>query len=110
MKINATNILNKITEYGDHLVGHSARRLRGDVGALSRHHDSGPKGIPVSTIKHVTGLSNAASASSLKARAYTAAGITGGAVGGFLGLHKYHQHKDNKIMERIDKMYQSDYT
>jgi hypothetical protein len=35
------------------------------------------------------------------------AGLGGAAaVGtGLFGVHKYHQHQDNKIMERIDKMY-----
>lgn len=25
--------------------------------------------------------------------------------GGFLGVHKYHQHQDNEILKKIDKMY-----
>jgi hypothetical protein len=39
------------------------------------------------------------------------AGVVGGALatGGFLGLHKYHQHKDNQILKKIDSMYSPDW-
>lgn len=109
MPINSNKILNKIVQYGDHLVGGTSRRLRGDLGALQRHRTTGAEGIPQSTIDHVSGLSDAANASTLKTRVNTAIGLAGFGAGGFLGIHKYHQHKDNKIMERIDKMYQTDY-
>ncbi len=109
MPISATKILNKIVQYGDHLTGVTSRRLKGDVAALNRHKYSGSNGIPQSTINHVTGLSDKASASTFKTRVNTAVGALGVGGGGFLGIHKYHQHKDNKIMERIDKMYQTDY-
>lgn len=105
--MNTNRILNKIVEYGDHLVGGTARRFKGDLGALQRHKATGPEGVPQSTIDHVHGLSEKAHASMVKARVNTAFGVTAGAAGGFLGIHKYHQHKDNKIMERIDKMYQN---
>lgn len=38
-------------------------------------------------------------------------GVGGAAVvgGGFLGLHKYMQHQDNKILARIDKLYGTPY-
>jgi hypothetical protein len=38
-------------------------------------------------------------------------GVGGAAVvgGGFLGLHKYMQHQDNKILARIDKLYGAPY-
>lgn len=34
-------------------------------------------------------------------------GLVGGSVAtaGFMGMHKYHQHKDNQILKRIDRMY-----
>lgn len=41
--------------------------------------------------------------------------VKGGVVGtaaasaGFLGLHKYHQHRDNEILKRIDSMYIKNY-
>ncbi|MNK10008.1 hypothetical protein D3C87_280180 [compost metagenome] len=39
------------------------------------------------------------------------AGVGGAAVtgAGFLGMHKYHQHQDNKILAQIDKMYGRNY-
>ena len=30
---------------------------------------------------------------------------TTAATAGFMGMHKYHQHKDNQILKRIDRMY-----
>lgn len=109
MPISSTKILNKIVQYGDHLIGNTSRRLKGDLGALQRHKTSGAKGIHQSTIDHVSDLSNAATASTRKARINTALGAVGTLGGGFMGISKYHQHKDNKIMERIDKMYETNY-
>lgn len=102
---NSKKILDKIVQFGDNLAGTSARRLKGDVEALKRSQHLGPEGIPQSTINHVLGLSDEARSASINTRINT--GLTVGGVGtaGFLGIHKYHQHKDDKIMARINKMY-----
>lgn len=41
----------------------------------------------------------------IKARVLGGAGAVATTSAGFLGLHKYHQHKDNAIMAKIDSMY-----
>lgn len=38
-----------------------------------------------------------------RVKAGLGAGVVAG--GGFLGLHKYHQHKDSEIMRKINEMY-----
>jgi hypothetical protein len=38
-------------------------------------------------------------------RVKTGVGVAAATGAGFLGVHKYFQHQDNKILERIDKMY-----
>lgn len=45
----------------------------------------------------------------LQARVKLGVGATAATGAGFLGLHKYHQHKDNEIMKRIDRMYAQNY-
>lgn len=40
-----------------------------------------------------------------KARLATGLTVAGVGTAGFLGLHKYHQHKDDAIMAKINSMY-----
>jgi ferric-dicitrate binding protein FerR (iron transport regulator) len=44
-----------------------------------------------------------------QARVKTGVGAAAAVGAGFLGVHKYHQHQDNKILERIDRMYSRQY-
>lgn len=107
--LNANRILSKIVQFTDDISAHSARRFKNDLEALRRAKDLGPNGVPQSTIDHLEAMSNAARSRSTDVRLKTGLGtaVIGG--GGFLGLHKYHQHVDNKIMARIDNMYKTDY-
>ena len=107
-KINATHILTKIVKYGDNLAGTSARKLKNQAEVLHGAKNLGPKGVPHETISHAQDLADAAKKASNKARTYTATGAVAGTTAGFIGLHKYHQHKDNKILERLDKMWKSE--
>jgi hypothetical protein len=102
---NKNKILAKVVQYVDNLSGTSARRFKYDLEALRRSKNLGSEGVPQSTIDHVYGLANDAADRSFSARLNTGLGVGVGGTAGFLGLHKYHQHKDDKIMARIDKMY-----
>lgn len=107
--LNTNRILSKIVQFTDDITAHSARRYKSDLDALRRSKHIGPAGVPNSTINRLEGMSNAARSRSTEMRLRTA--LVGGTAGtaGYLGLHKYHQHVDNKIMARIDNMYKNDY-
>lgn len=96
--------LNKIVEYGSHMTGSTTRRIGRDVEALKRFEHLGRHGIPRSTILHAEDLLGNARASSLKARVGTGLGLAAAGSGTYLGMKKYHQYQDNKILERIDRM------
>lgn len=107
--LNTNKILSKVVQFADDISAHSARRFKGDLNALRRHRSTGHAGVPQSTINHLESMSDAARSRSTETRLRTA--LIGGTAGtaGFLGLHKYHQHIDNKVMARIDNMYKKDY-
>jgi hypothetical protein len=48
---------------------------------------------------------DALAARSLQSRVKLGLGTGMDGTAGFLGLHKYHQHKDNAILSKIDSMY-----
>jgi hypothetical protein len=50
-------------------------------------------------------LARKARSESTNTRIKTGVGVVGVGTAGFLGLHKYQQHKDEKIMARINQMY-----
>lgn len=106
-KFNTDQILNKVIRYGDRLTGNTKRKLDNAVHVLSNAHNLGIYGIPQSSIRRAQHLAKKEGETVFKTRITTGAVV--GAVGatGFLGLHKYHQHKDNKILERIDNMYKT---
>lgn len=107
-KFNTNKILSKVVEYTDRLSGHSARKYENLAGSLKNAGRMGVKGVPEATKLRANRLTDVAKGRSFQTRLKTGVGVVGGSTAGFLGLHKYHQHKDNKIMERIDKMYQEE--
>lgn len=91
--------LSKALKFVDKLSGHSAKewKIRSDVLNHAAEHKITP--LRAKRIAHVE------AGRSFQTRAKT--GVVGGAAvaGGFLGLHKYHQHKDSEIMRKINEMY-----
>lgn len=45
-----------------------------------------------------------------KARVKAGLGLAGVTTGGFLGVHKYHQHQDQKILDKLHQMGQTSYS
>lgn len=107
-KFTANKILGKVVKYGDNLIGKSSRQYSNTASALKGASGLGIKGVPGTTILRADRKAQVAKGRSFQTRVKTIAGVGLVGGGGFLGLHKYHQHKDNKILERIDKMYQGD--
>jgi len=105
-RFKTNQILSKVVNYGDRLVGHSAGKLSNLANNLKNAKSMGVKGVPSESITRAERLAHVAKGRSLQTRIKTIAGVSAGVGAGFLGLHKYHQHKDNKILARIDKMYE----
>lgn len=103
---NKANIyLSKATKMLDRLSGRTARDWKTTAKTLGEH----AKTHKVATPKRAERMAKVEAGRSFQTRAKV--GVIGGAatVGGFLGLHKYHQHKDNQILKKIDKMYSEDW-
>jgi hypothetical protein len=104
LKINSKQLLDRVIKYGDRLSGHSKRKYEHIASALKEAPNVGIRNIPHNATRKADRLVKDESRRVLRTRVATgiAVGAAGGA--GFLGIHKYHQHKDNKILERIDSM------
>jgi hypothetical protein len=107
-KFNTNAILSKVVDYTDRLAGHSARKYENLAGSLKDANKMGVKGIPESAKIRANRLTEVAKGRSFQTRLKTGVGVVAGGTAGFLGIHKYHQHNDNKIMERIDLMYRKE--
>jgi hypothetical protein len=99
----AAGWLDKTIRFTDEVLGHSAGKLKHEAEILSNAHIKGR------TAKGVA--EEASHAHNTMIRSRTKAGLGAAAVGtaGFLGVHKYHQHKDNAILAKIDRMYSDPY-
>lgn len=95
-----TNLyLSKAIKFIDRLSGQSAREWRVKADVL---RDAAKKGI---TPQRAERMAHVAKGRSFMTRAKTGTVAAAAGTAGFLGLHKYHQHKDNQILRRIDSMY-----
>lgn len=102
-RFNSNQILEKAINYGDRLVGHSARKYENAANVMRDAKGMGIKGVSSEAITGSRSLSEKAKGESFRTRLKTGLTAVTGISGGFLGLHKYQQHKDNKILERIDR-------
>lgn len=108
-KFNANKIINHIANYGDRLVGSSARKYKNQYEVLRDIGNNGIRsGVSNQAVLRAKRLADTSSGRSMQTRVKTGVGAISAVGTGFLGLHKYHQHKDNKILERIDSMYKTD--
>ena len=101
-KIN--RYLAETVKFLDRLSGHSARDWKMQSEVLTKAEKEG------TTAARAKRQAIISAGRSFQTRAK--AGATTAALGtsGFLGLHKYHQHKDNQILKKIDSMYPQDST
>lgn len=90
-------------DFGENVIGARARNLAQESAVLSKHQAAG---------RSAADLQRWASTAAKQTRdARVKAGLGVAAVGsaGFLGIHKYHQHQDRAIMDRLNRMYDQAY-
>lgn len=90
--------INRIGNFAEDVIGSRANKLAVDADALARHSVAG------NSPKRVRDMANEAAAITRNARIKAGLGAAGIAGAGFLGVHRYHQHKDRAIMERLNAM------
>lgn len=89
----------KVIDFTDDLIGHSASILKQEADILARAEVKGR------SASQALGEASDAHSRMVDARTKFGIGVVGAGTAGFLGLHKYHQHKDNAILAKIDSMY-----
>jgi len=89
----------------DRVLGRTAAKARIVHNSLASASEMGIHGIPNSSINRARRVAKVQTGRTTQAR--IKAGVGGAAItsAGFLGVHKYHQHNDNKILNKIDEMY-----
>lgn len=91
--------LSKTLKMLDTVSGKSAKSWANKAEVLREAEDTGLTALRAKRKAHV------AAGRTLQARVKTGVGAAAAVGTGFLGVHKYRQHQDNKILERIDRMY-----
>ena len=88
-----------VGNFAESLLGTKARKLTSEAEVLARH--AALKNSPAK----VHAMATDATSRTRDARVKTGLGLGAAGGAGFLGIHKYHQHKDNAIMERLNQMH-----
>jgi hypothetical protein len=105
---NGNKILKKIVGFADDVIGRKANIAKTRYKVLKDSANFGRVGVPKETIQDAKHSAKYRAAKTFQARVKTGVGVAATTGAGFLGLHKYHQHKDNKILAKIDKLYNKD--
>lgn len=87
----------RAVNFGEKVVGGKASTLRRDAEAVARHAGRTPR--------QVQRMADLATKQTRDARIKAGLGAAAAGTAGFLGIHRYHQHKDRAIMERLNAMY-----
>lgn len=90
--------VNRIGNFAEDVIGSKANRLSADADALARHS------IAKNSPQKVRAMANEAALQTRDARVKLGLGAGAALGAGFLGIHRYHQHKDRAIMERLNAM------
>lgn len=104
-KFNSNQILSRAVKYVDRLAGVSAKKYSNAASTLKGAKSMGINGVPESAVLRASRMAKVESGRTFQSRVKAGVGAAAATGAGFLGLHKYHQHQDNKILEKIDKMY-----
>jgi hypothetical protein len=107
-RFNANQLVSKAVKIADEVSGYSARKYENAASVLRSANSMGLKGsrrVGKPAIERMERLAQAHRGRSTQTRVKAGIGASAGVAGGFLGLHKYHQHRDEKIMDRINTMY-----
>ena len=86
-------------DFGEHVMGSRARTLAHEAQVLSKHQAAGRSAAQLQD------MANVAAKQTRDARVKAGLGTAAIGSAGFLGIHKYHQHKDRAIMDRLNRMY-----
>jgi hypothetical protein len=107
-KFTANQIISKIHTFGDRVAGISARKAATHAAFFNPKNYTGKFKVKIdpSQTTRTERIAHVEKGRSFQARVKGAVGGAAAVGTGFLGLHKYHQHQDNKILARIDKMYE----
>ena len=99
----AGQFLNKAIRFADDVIGHSAGKLKQEADILSRAAAQGRS--PAQALHEASQAHDRM----IQSRTKLGLGVAATGTAGFLGMHKYHQHKDNAILAKIDSMYVDPY-
>jgi hypothetical protein len=95
----ASSGLRKVINFAEDVAGFKAKRLKDEASILTE------AAITKRTPKAALDEASQASKRMVEARVKAGIGAAGVLGAGFLGVHKYHQHKDDVLMKKIDSMY-----
>ena len=90
--------ITRMGNFAENVIGSKANKLAADADALARHS------IAKNSPQKVRAMANEAAMQTRDARVKLGLGAGAALGGGFLGVHRYHQHKDRAIMERLNAM------
>lgn len=93
-------ILDKAISFGENVAGIPYRNLAHEAAILSKAE------AQKRTAKQAFEEAAIAKANTSRSRLQAGLGAVGIVGTGFLGAHKYRQHKDEEILRRIDSIYQ----
>lgn len=91
-------------------VGHVADYLRRVSGATNREAQSFARHVAEAEAKKINAksafnLADNARREMIASRIKTGLGVGAAGTAGFMGLHKYHQHKDQAIMDKLNTVH-----
>jgi hypothetical protein len=89
----------KAMDFGENVFGGRARQLAHEADILAKNEALGR------SARDVHNLASSAAKQTRDARVKAGLGVAGIGSAGFLGIHKYHQHQDRAIMDRLNRMY-----
>ena len=95
--------LSSAADFGERLLGRRAAVLRHEADVLARNAGLGRSPADLQA------LAEQEAKATRNARIQAGLGAAGLGGAGFLGIHKYHQYKDNAIMDRLNRMHEDAY-
>lgn len=107
-KFNVNQIISKVNQIGDRLGGVSARNYESTASAMRAANSMGlnkSQKISQSALGRMDRLARVERGRSTQTRVKAGIGTAAAGTAGFLGIHKYQQHQDEKIMKRINQLY-----
>lgn len=99
MPTNVNKYISRVAKIVDELSGSSAKEWKVRSEILSHAKAEGLTPLRASRI------AKQKAAESMRTRVKGGAAAVGAYGAGMLGMHKYHQHQDNKVLAKLNEMY-----